>query len=147
MKEDRLNVDTHFALDAILPVQFYDSGVSLTQDEGIRRLLVAILEDAVRTFQSAQATKPLTKRQRAAIREVELWIYDASALSLFSYNNVCEFLGIDPDAFKMGLLEWRRRCQTTGALKKLPRRTSVRVEARLKSRPMRRRRLMAWPTA
>jgi hypothetical protein len=142
MKDDRRDVDAHLSLDPILPAQFYDRGLISIADDGIRRLLGAVLDDAVRTFQSAQTTKALTTRQRTAIREAERWIYDASEGSPFSYGNVCEFLGIDPDAFRKGLSEWRRRYQTWGTGKKLPRRTSVRVESRLKLQRTRRRRLL-----
>jgi hypothetical protein len=140
MKHDRRrDIDTHFPFVAILPVQFYDRGLVSIQDDGLRRLLGAILEDAVRTFQSAQTTRGLTKSKRATIREAEGWIYNTSAESPFSYCNVCEWLGIDPDALRKGLLDWRRRCQTGEIAERLPRRTSVRVETRIRLQRTRRR--------
>jgi hypothetical protein len=138
MKDERRDLDAHFPLDAILPVQFYDRGLVSIQDEGIRRLLGAILEDAVRTFQSGQTIKVNRVSKRTAVREAEAWIFEASVRAPFSYNNVCQFLGIDPDALRRGLSEWQQRCKNGGIAEKLSRRTSVRVETRLKPQRARR---------
>jgi hypothetical protein len=132
MKQQRRNLDAELPLNVILPAQFYDRGLNSIQDEGIRRLFTAILEDAVRTFQSAGSIRGATRSKLAALREAEGWIYNTSVGSPFSYCNVCEFLGLDPDALRRGLGAWRRRCQIGGIVEKLPRLTSVRVETRLK---------------
>ena len=139
MKQEQRNIDAHLALNAILPIQFYDRGLASIEDEGIRRLFDAILEDAVRTFQSAENSKGVPTSRLAAIREAEEWINNSSVESPFSYCNVCEFLGIDPEALRTGLGEWRRRWRIGGIAKKLPRRTSVRVKTRLKLQQIRRR--------
>jgi len=140
MKHDRRrDIDAHFPFVAILPVQFHDRGLASIQDDGLRRLLGAILEDGVRTFQSDQTSRELTNSKRAAIREAEVWIFNTSIESPFSYCNICECLGIDPNALRRGLLDWRRRCQTGEIAKKLPRRTSVRLQTRIRLRRIRRR--------
>jgi hypothetical protein len=132
LKAEQSDAGEAFGLDAILPSQFYDRGLSLTRDDGIRNLHGAILEDAVRTFQSLLPNKPLTTRRRAAVTEAEAWIFDTSDQSPLSYNNVCESLGINPDAFRQGLLEWRRRLDNE-KLKALPRRGGVRVQGKIRS--------------
>jgi len=137
MKDERRDLDVHFALDAILPVQFYYRGLASIEDEGIRRLLGAVLEDAVRTFQSGQNVKVMKASMRTAIREAEGWICETATKAPLSYINVCEFLGIDPDALRRGLFEWRRRRNAGETAEKLSRRTSVRVESRLKPQRVR----------
>src|SRR5271167_3515740 len=131
LKGATIDLSGLFALDAILPSQFYDR--SLSRDDGIYRLLGAILEDAVRTFQSVHPTKPLSRGRQRLVREAEVWLFDSSAHNPLSYHTVCESLGIDPDAFREGLLKWRRRYLAEGTLKKLPRRVGVQVEGRIRS--------------
>jgi hypothetical protein len=132
------DANKNWELDPILPSQFYHRGGSETPRDGIRRLLSAILEDAVRIFQSVHPTKALTRRHQKLVHETEAWLFDRSASNPLSYQIVCESLGIDPDAFREGLLKGRRRCLAEGTLKKLPRRAGVRVDGRI--RPQRKRR-------
>src|ERR1700728_5294327 len=118
LSNELTDADIHWELDAILPSQFYHRGGSETPKDGIRRLLSAILEDAVRIFQSVQPAKALTKRHQKLVHEAEAWLFDKSADNPLSYDTVCESLGIDPDAFREGLLKWRRRCLAEGTLRK-----------------------------
>jgi hypothetical protein len=134
--------ETSLSFGVILPSQYYDRGLSETHDEGIRRLLIAILEDAVRTFQSDHSMKSSMKRHRLAIQEAETWIVDDTDNYPLSFVNVCESLGIDSDALRKGLLNWRRRCLDGAPFKKLPRRTGVRVEGHITSQCKRKRRYL-----
>jgi hypothetical protein len=133
LKGDGDDAEALFPLDAILPSQYYDRRLSSIRDEGVHSLLAAILEDAVRTFQSICSAKTLTRRSQIAMHEAELWIFDNSDSRPLSYVNVCDGLGLNPDALREGLLAWRRRCADQGSLKKLPRRAGVRVEGRIKA--------------
>ena len=133
MKGEGYEGETLFPLDAILPSQYYDRGLCSIRDEGVHSLLAAILEDAVRTFQSIYTAKNPTRRDQIAVRETEQWIFDSSDSRPLSYVNVCEGLGLHPDALREGLLAWRRRYVAQGMLKKLPRRTGVRIDGRIKA--------------
>jgi hypothetical protein len=99
----------------------------------VHNLLAAILEDAVRTFQSIYTAKTLTRRGQIAVHETEQWIFDSSDSGPLSYVIVCEGLGLHPDALREGLLAWRQRYVAQGALKMLPRRRGVRVDGRIKA--------------
>ena len=133
VKGEGYDTETLFPLDAILPSQYYDRGLVSIRDEGVHSLLAAILEDAVRTFQSIYTAKTLTRRGQIAVHETEQWIFDSSDSRPLSYVNVCEGLGLHPDALREGLLAWRRRFVAQGALKKLPGRRGVRIDGRIKA--------------
>jgi len=99
--------------ELILPVQVagaFRAAASATCGE--YRLLLAILADAVRSFQCyAHATD---RRGRRLFAEAERWIMredargrvDPQARS-FSFEYVCAVVGLDADYVREGLQSWR----------------------------------------
>jgi hypothetical protein len=91
--------------DAMLPSQFFGAlrgGVPLS---GERRLMVAVLEDALHCFQKyVDAEDP---KQRQLFQDAEAWITGHNPTWFFSFPNVCDTLDIDPDYVREGLLKWR----------------------------------------
>ena len=81
--EDR--VQELFQPDTLLPSQYFDRIRRKASADGERRLMVAILEDA------------------------ESWIESADKSWIFSYENICEVLGIDCDYVRKGLRVWKQR--------------------------------------
>jgi hypothetical protein len=72
---------------------------------GKRQLLEALLLDAIRTFHLfVHAQKP-GERQR--FQEVEEWITSADTDYVFSFVNVCGFLGLNADAVRTHLVSWK----------------------------------------
>ena len=57
-------------------------------------LLQAILEDAIHLYQKYRSAQSRTGRQR--FREVEDWIMKSRSDWIFSFENVCQLLGLDP---------------------------------------------------
>ena len=57
-------------------------------------LLRAILEDAVHCYRKYQSAQDRAGRER--FLEVEAWIMASHSDWIFSFENVCELLGIDP---------------------------------------------------
>ncbi len=91
------------AFVSIRPVQFYHA-----RDEravGERRLLLAILEDAIRCFQTNLFARE--RRGRALFRDSEQWITSKDATHYFSFENICELLGIDAQSVRRSLHRWR----------------------------------------
>jgi hypothetical protein len=66
-----------------------------------KRLMLAILEDAVKCFQ-AWAGGPSESCVTA-----EAWILRDDPEWPFSFDNVCEFLEIDPYYLRSGLVRWK----------------------------------------
>jgi hypothetical protein len=70
---------------------------------GIRALMLAILEDAIRAYLG-----PLTGSQR----EASFWIADGRQRWVFSFPVVCETLGLEPDAVRGALRRMHARSAT-----------------------------------
>lgn len=66
-----------------------------------KRLMLAILEDAVKSFQGA------VERPSGNSRTAETWILRDDPEWPFSFDNVCEFLDIDPYYLRDGLIRWK----------------------------------------
>lgn len=66
-----------------------------------KRLMLAILEDAVQCFQNNGFAQ--TVRGRRIFQEAKKWIVDADREWVFSFANVCEALGLNPAYVRAGL--------------------------------------------
>ena len=106
------------APDAILPMQFFQSLRSKGRYDGERRLMIAILEDAVNVFMKQLfATDP---KARQLYLDAEEWISAADPSWFFSFENVCNTLDLNPEYLREGLLKWRdaqrkRAAEATGS--------------------------------
>ncbi len=74
--------------------------------EGEQRLMLAVLENAVQYFQKyVLARKPSGKQ---LCREAEEWFLDKDHEALYSFENICETLGLHPDHIRKGLMVWKK---------------------------------------
>ena len=99
---------------ALLPVQFFGTLRQGPHRTGEYRLLVALLDDAIRCFK--QFAFPRTHRERRLFEETERWIMDdgshpsdTAAAPLFSFEYVCCVLDVDPAGVRQSLQRWRAR--------------------------------------
>jgi hypothetical protein len=89
--------------ESLLPVQYY----STNKTGPCYRLLLAVLEDAIRCFQrNCDAT---TVRRQILFREAKEWLFGFDATAFMSFSTVCESLGVDPLMLRRRLREWRIR--------------------------------------
>ncbi len=95
-----------FQPDTVLPAQYLETVSRKTHLEPEKKLMLAVLEDAVTCFQGYFAARD--KKEAKLFREAEKWIlqHDKSDW-LLSFDNVCETLGLNPDYIREGLLRWR----------------------------------------
>ena len=71
-----------------------------------RRLVLAILEEAVRSYQRyAFATN---RRGRRLFGETCEWFDAQHDTWVFSFENICHALDLDPEHIRDGLTRWRR---------------------------------------
>ena len=93
--------------DTLLASQYFDRVRRRAGVGGERRLMVAVLEDAVTTYMKhAGATDP----QRAELfADAEAWIESDDAVSFYSFENMCAVLDLDPEYLRRGLRAWKRR--------------------------------------
>ena len=70
-------------------------------------LMLAVLEEAISCFQRyvlAQGGKG-----KRLFREAEQWIMEKDDKRLFSFENICEVLGLSPGFVRSGLLRWKEQ--------------------------------------
>lgn len=72
----------------------------------LRRLMAAVLCEAVNRFQRNLFHTSL--RGRCEFVEAEFWLFRDQSKALFSFNNVCDFLSLDPRHIRQQLRDWRR---------------------------------------
>src|ERR1700758_2846214 len=101
-----------FQPDTLLPSQFFDRVRRRSEHEGERRLMIAVLEDAVDVYRKqAGARDP---RGEQLFQEAEAWIDDPDRTWLFSFQNICDVLDIDADYLRRGLRAWKQRVRSGG---------------------------------
>ena len=94
-----------FAPDIVLPEQFFEGARRDSQASGEKALMLAVLEDGIRCFQE-HLTNPRSN-PRLLSKQAEEWIRAVDYEWPFSFNNVCETLGIDPEALREKLVGWK----------------------------------------
>jgi len=93
--------------DTVLPSQYYAALRRKATQEPERRLVIAVLQDAVDCFQ-----KHIDARDRKARQlfvDAEQWIASEDRSWPFSFENVCDLLQINAQYLRRGLLLWRER--------------------------------------
>ena len=70
-------------------------------------LMLAVLEEAISCFQR-YVLAPGGKGKRL-FREAEQWITEKDSEWLFSFENVCEAVGLSPGFVRSGLLRWKEQ--------------------------------------
>ncbi len=100
------DVDNLFQPDTVSPAQYLETVRRKTHLEAEQELMLAVLEDAITCFQVHFAARDKIKTR--LFREAEDWILQQEKSNwLFSFDNVCETLGLNPDYIREGLLHWR----------------------------------------
>ena len=89
-----------------------------------QRLLLAVLEDAIRCFQrNCGAT---SRPRRMLFHEAREWLFDPDGTSFMSCRVVCESLGIEATLMRQYLREWQIRMSRGLRAPRLPRRAQCR---------------------
>jgi hypothetical protein len=96
---------TGYGGDTLLPGQYYDIVGRRQWQDGEYRLAFAVLADALACFYRYRDAK--SRKARLLFEEVRLWMHSYSRNGVFAFRNLCEVLGIDPDALT-ATLEKRR---------------------------------------
>ncbi|MFN8642963.1 MAG: hypothetical protein U0802_15400 [Candidatus Binatia bacterium] len=94
-----------FEPDALLPAQFYAAFRGGSGVRGEKRLMLAVLEDALDCFQKDAVARDGHGQQ--LFDEAHQWIVSNDRGWFFSYENICETLEINPEYLRRGLQNWR----------------------------------------
>lgn len=98
-------LSARFEPDFLVPVQFFDLTRRRAMLDGETRLLFAVLEDAVRCY--VKTVNSSRRCDREQFDEVHRWFHaEAGVHSPFSFEYVCDVLGIEPTSLRgrLGLL-------------------------------------------
>jgi hypothetical protein len=105
--------------ELLMPSQYYTPRSTTPY----HRLLLALLEDAIRCFQHNLDAK--TKRRQRLFRETEYWLFDTGNVGFMSCPTVCESLGISSVALRRSLRQWRSAIRDGRYASRLGRRAPV----------------------
>jgi len=100
-------VTSLFQPDTLLPEQYLDTFRRKLHLEPEKKLMLAVLEDAVACFQKYVFARDA--KGKALFRETEDWVLEPHGDWLFSFANVCETLGFEPDYLRQGLIKWKQQ--------------------------------------
>ena len=96
-----------FEPDTLLPIQYFEAMRRKHLLEGEKRLVLSVLEDAVECFMKCIDSS--TNKGQRLFREAEEWINLEDKKWVFSFDNVCEMLDVNPEYLRRGLREWKVR--------------------------------------
>lgn len=108
--------------DLIVPSQFFDRIKAERSSQPEKRLMLAVMEDAISTFQ--KSAPGITRRQRRLLKETEDWIGSADSNWPFSFENICAALDIEAEYLRGGISRWKKVLQAREAQPTAPTRLS-----------------------
>lgn len=89
---------------SLLPSQYFAHVRRRQLFNGEYRLLLAVLEDAIRSYLSNLGAR--RGEERAILAEVRVWFFargNFGKQGLFAFESICELLGIEPDIVRKRL--------------------------------------------
>jgi len=96
-----------FHNDPLTSTEYFDSLKRTLPMESEKRLMLAVLQDAVECYQKYIFAR--RGKDKHLFSEAEAWILEQDSLSTFSFDNVCDSLGLAPNYVRAGLLMSKNR--------------------------------------
>ncbi len=94
----------------ILPAQYGAMCRRKLPSQGERKLLFAVLEDAIRSYLRHRDGDPAERKNPDFVEAAE-WLGSDEEAGPFSFVRVCEGLGINPDRLRVGISNHTGRLQ------------------------------------
>lgn len=91
--------------DTVLPMQYFATLRRKGEHEPERRLVIAVLQDAVDCFQKHLFARD--RKQQQLFSDAEQWIASSDRSWPFSFENVCDLLQINAEYLRRGLQNWK----------------------------------------
>jgi len=104
--------------DILTPEQHRDRVRMESVDQPEIRLMLAVMEDAVATFQRF-LTEP-RKRNRRQFDEVRDWIRSSDTSWPYSFENICTALQFEPEIVRRGLDAWETAPESVSGMYRFP---------------------------
>jgi len=100
-------VTSLFQPDTLLPEQYLETFRRRFYLEPEKKLMLAVLEDAIACFQKYIFARD--GKGKMVFQEAEEWVQERGGDWLFSFANVCETLGFDPEYLRQGIMQWKEQ--------------------------------------
>jgi len=117
--EDRLS--SLFQPDTLLAEEYFRNYRRRVPLEPEKALMLAVLEDGVRSFQENIFAE--NGKKRALLDEAREWLFNDGFEHVFSFSSICSTLGLNPGYIRRGLTRWED--QTRQATSKPPQRSQT----------------------
>lgn len=89
--------------EILLPEQL--AALRSNPPQGAKRLLLAMLEDAVHCFQTYLLAR--NPHEQRLFQEAEEWLFSDEPQWFFSFEHICELLGFHPGRVHSALKQWK----------------------------------------
>jgi len=96
-----------FEPDTLLPIQYFEAMRKKHLLEGEKRLILSVLEDAIECFM--KCIDAATNKGQRLFRDADEWISHEDKRWVFSFDNVCDMLDINPEYMRVGLRKWKEK--------------------------------------
>lgn len=94
-----------FQPDVLIPDQYFETLRAKTGLGPEKRLMLAVLEDAVNRFQKNVAAR--SEAGKGNFAEAEAWFLESGGDWVFSFESICDALGLDSEYVRRGLERWK----------------------------------------
>jgi hypothetical protein len=98
---------SYYPPDTLLVEEFFSARHGKTFVLPEERLMFAVLEDALESFQQYCAAKNGTRRR--LFQNAERWFFAPSSGWVFDFESICSVLRLEPDYVRKGLVQLRQR--------------------------------------
>ena len=109
VEHGHINVDEKIASlfepDTLLSAQYFENFHRKSLLEPEKKLMAAVLEDGINCYQDNLLAQSGSGKK--LFEEAEEWILREDGDWLFSFENICEVLRINPQYVRQGLLRWK----------------------------------------
>ena len=96
-----------FWTDTLISFDFYNVALKKRLLEPEKRLMLAVLSDALHRYQRSLFTRNESSKEYR--REVESWFGSKNGDWIFSFENICGEFAIDPEWIRGKLEQWKRK--------------------------------------
>jgi hypothetical protein len=101
------NLTMLFEPDELAAYEYRRTGERRTFLEPEKRLIFAVLEDAIMYFQRFINTT--SRKERQLHQDAAAWIFKPDDHRTFSFEFICDICGLNPEFLRMGLRKWSER--------------------------------------
>lgn len=99
--------------DTMTPHQYFERLFTESTLVPEKRLMLAVLEDAIASFQR-NFINTRNKHGQLEDCDVEAWLESDDMSWPFSFASICQALDMEPEYLRRGLLNWRERTAEAG---------------------------------